>query len=358
MTPHFKVILFMACLLVFANACQKSEETAFLSETTLEEVSTTLTAQTLENLYVVGLENTGNGPLQAKLWNNGKATLLSAPSMAAHASSVFVSGTDVYATGSMSNNVGYWKNGVFKVLGSAPDIISTGSSIFVSNNDVYVAGYETNSNGSFFPLNIAKIWKNDKAIILGDSLTNSWANCVYVSGSDVYVAGTINNAAALWVNGVLREFTDGKNLAIATSVFKSGNDVYVVGQEFIGERTGSSNSIALLWKNGVVTYLTDGNSSAYAHSVSVSGKDVYVAGSSGISQAKLWKNGVPKSLTDGTKFGRAASVYVSGTDVYVGGSEAVAKDSYTTAKFWKNGAVFNISPDFKNTEVWGIFVKQ
>jgi hypothetical protein len=380
MTTHFKVTLFMVCLLVFASSCKKNSEppipilTTPIAPpvTTPTVIPSITTTPTPENVFVVGLESNGIGPLQAKLWNNGRIITLSNPSAPANANSVFVSGTDVYASGSENNNAVYWKNGVLKVLASSPNkkgtvplAVGTGNSVFVSNNDVYVAGYEQKYN-SFFAPQVAILWKNDKAIILGDSsVANSEARSVYVSGSDVYVSGTIGSKAVLWVNGVAKVLYDGQNSAITTSVFKSGNDVYVLGWEVLygtaDQNTGRSKSIIKLWKNGVASNITDGSTEAYSGSVFVSGTDVYVVGretgASGISQAKLWKNSVPTNLTDGTKEGYAASVYVSGTDVYVGGSEAVAKGYSTITKYWKNGVAFNIGLSSTATSGACIFIK-
>src|SRR5690606_21748165 len=99
---------------------------------------------------------------------------------------------------------------------------------------------------------------------------------VYVSGSDVYVAGYVNNGtkrvATLWKNGVaqdLAEATEGMIFVSANSVYVSGNDVYVAG--YVGH-------IATLWKNGVAEDLSNRTTNSQANSVYVSGSDVYVAG--------------------------------------------------------------------------------
>ena len=63
---------------------------------------------------------------------------------------------------------------------------------------------------------------------------------------DVYVAGVRGNNATLWKNGIAKNLTDGTNYAYANSVFVSGGDVYVAGYEINGQ-----NYIATLWKNGI-----------------------------------------------------------------------------------------------------------
>ena len=94
---------------------------------------------------------------------------------------------------------------------------------------------------------------------------------------DVYVAGSEAHnpfwKTVLWVNGksASAPSADGGLKA----VFVSGNDIYVAGSEI---REGGSSVSAALWKNGVTVPLTPSGKSSYAHSVFVSGSDVYVVG--------------------------------------------------------------------------------
>ena len=177
--------------------------------------------------------------------------------------------------------------------------------------DVYAVGWLVGESG-------AVLWINGVAYHLtGDDLYGR-ADSVFISGSDVYVAGQVRgysrgagnwNSAALWKNGVLQYLPGG---IMATSVFVSGSDVYVAGFHRISEGYDS----AVLWINGVAQHLAvpDGilHPHAEAHSVFVSGGDVYVAGSVS-NNAVLWKNGVPQQLPGGP----ATTVYVSDGDVYV-----------------------------------------
>ncbi len=61
---------------------------------------------------------------------------------------------------------------------------------------------------------------------------------------------------------IATSLTDGTNFAWAYSIYVSGSDVYVAGEESNG-----TNLIAKIWKNGVATSLTDGTNFAFVNSV-------------------------------------------------------------------------------------------
>jgi hypothetical protein len=157
----------------------------------------------------------------------------------------------VYVAGRIRQVATLWKNGI-------PQNLTDGtygagaSSVFVSGNDVYVVGSEGVSHvveGS-----IAKLWKNGMA----QDLSGVYGSSVFVSGSDVYIAGTSDctahtGYAVLWKNGEVQTLTD-CDWTEACSVFVSGNDVYVAGFD----RNEQENEVAVLWKNGEAQYLTDG----------------------------------------------------------------------------------------------------
>ncbi len=191
--------------------------------------------------------------------------------------------------------------------------------------NIYVVG-ATNNNSSN---GIAKIWKNGVATSLTDGSNDAHAYSVFLSSTDVYVAGSDGFFAEYWKNGVATKLTDGTGTAYAHSIYVSGTDVFVAGVVGAG--------VATLWKNGVATNLTDGSDVfADANSVFVNGTDVYVAGRNN-NKAVVWKNGAATALTDGTNIGEAFSIVVNGSDVYAAGSDG------STAKYWKNGVATSLT---------------
>jgi hypothetical protein len=174
-----------------------------------------------------------------------------------------------------------------------------------------------------------------------------------ITTPDVYVAGSIGNAAVLWKNGVVTYLTDGSHRASANSVFVFGTDVYVAGYE-----NSTWGDIAYVWKNGVPIKLDGGlypNGASYdarGNSVFVSGTNEYVAGAEQVPfpndlAAMFWKNHSGTNITtSGTTTAAAHSVFVLGTDVYVAGEEQVS-GSYV-AKVWKNNVATTLSNAFSD----------
>ena len=198
--------------------------------------------------------------------------------------------------------------------------------------NVYVAFSEKNHSGIW----VAKYWKNDEAVELTGGSTIAFASAIFVSGTDVYVAGSEHNGskyvAKYWKNGVAVELSGGITDARASSISVSGSNVYVSG--FVINE--DSKYVATYWENGVAKSLSDGTNNAFANSLFASGSDVYIAVSEdGV--AKYWGNDdVMTSLTDGTKDASAKGVFVSGADVYVAGYEENGSTEKAVPKYWKN----------------------
>jgi len=249
----------------------------------------------------------------------------------------FSGGSGVYVAGYVNGNAALWKDGKLQRLTNHPPNYNsaTANSVFVSGTDVYVAGTDFTDikNGDTAG---ATLWKNGVTQRLGSN--GSRANSVFVSGGDVYVAGEQGMRPMLWKNGVRQKPSEAAQLIY--SVFVSDNDVYVAGREFVSGVGGRQ----VVWKNGIVQTIIPSGLDISPLTLFVSDSDVYVAGyHDGI--AHLWKNGVAQTLDVGSnkdnyEYGFAYSVFVSDNDVYVAGEE-VYKNPKTyeqrQAKLWKNG---------------------
>lgn len=216
--------------------------------------------------------------------------------------------------------------------------------------DVYVAGWELQGDRL-----IATLWVNGAAVRL--ATTSSLAAAVAVSGSDVLVAGCIDeepppastsySRAVLWRNGQAQMLSDGTVPDCALAIAVSAADVYVAGH---------ADGVPALWKNGVRQPLvTSGPFASEATGVVVAGGEVQVAGwvmettviAPGSFRrapaAKLWKGGAaPLALPDRLAGGQAFGATADGTDVYVAGSVATPCNAPCSAPdiatVWKNGA--------------------
>ncbi len=205
------------------------------------------------DVYVAGQD--GNA---AMLWENGIPTILSA---VGDANSVFVKGSDVYVAGWDGLKATYWKNGIVTNLTDGTNGNASAHSIFVSGSDVYVAG-------SVYPENITQdaiYWKNGVATTLPDGGGWSHASSIFVKGSNVHVTGWDSEPTGFkvrhWNNGIAASLNeDDDESGAGFSIFVSRSDVYVAGHE---------GKVAKYWKNGVPNSLTNGALQAFASSIFV-----------------------------------------------------------------------------------------
>jgi hypothetical protein len=248
-----------------------------------------------------------------------------------HTNGIFVSGTgDVYVAGTV------WYNGQSNVPYTTPTAAYPLSG--------YIATYWKNGKAVNLP---------SMGYLAGGSSTTSehddYVSGIFVNGGDVYVSGGSNEYiidsantyqfARYWKNGVSVNLSAGlidsstggtvTSRPNTTGIFVSGSDVYVSGT--------LSGSQALYWKNGTPIFLTGtGTLGAAAQSILVAGGDVYAVGyvdSAASSYAAIWKNGIHKTLSAYPS--TANGIAVSGDSVYVAGSETVDGKSYATV--WANG---------------------
>ncbi len=176
------------------------------------------------------------------------------------------------------------------------------------------------------------------------------AYSVFVSGSDVYVAGWDGEHAVYWKNGIVTSLTDGfDGMAAANSIFVSGSDVYVAGDVYPEDKMVN----ATYWKNGIATDLSEGVGGwSGAKSIFVTGSNVHVAGWSILDDTQYWKNGNRTSLNDDDdETGGGSSIFVSGSDVYIAGHEG------NVAKYWKNNIPVNLTDGESLARANSIFVR-
>jgi len=241
--------------------------------------------------------------------------------------------------------------------------------------NVFVAGIEDMQ---------ARLWKNGTIVNLASGIgftastatvIRSEAHSVFVSGSDVYVAGSeiimnedgSNSRARLWKNGEIQPLSkETGSEDEAFSVFVSGNDVYVLGRESLQPRPFRDRWAYKYWKNGESVIFAQGSDGWNVHSIFVSDDNVYISGSvpkaTGynitLPQAKLWKNGVEENLDDidsETFDSQASSVFVSGNDVYVAGYIRDYPEQVYVATLWKNGKRTNLA-NANNVRAHSVFV--
>lgn len=225
---------------------------------------------------------------------------------------------------------------------------SAAHAIAVSGSDVYVAGTVSNSTSDS-----AAFWVNGKVTTLSppSGMANSVASAIAVSGGNVYVAGSATSSAGigtaiLWVNGTATTLLPPSGIVncSAAAIAVSGGDVYVAGAAWnndIDER-------ATYWVNGAATLLPmPGGLTVdyYANGIVASGGDVYVSGYTdsgmGSSTAVSWANsGQPTTLPLPSGWMledyKASGITVSGSDMYVAGG-GVNNVGSTTAAYWVNG---------------------
>lgn len=215
---------------------------------------------------------------------------------------------------------------------------------------VYIAGFayvapSGNSAATLWQLAPGTPTASATLLAMPGGLTNSTANAVAVSGSDVHVVGwalTATGGVALdWHNGSPTVLPSTMSLARAYAVAISGGNVYVAGFE----SNGSTDSNAVLWVNGVATVLPapSGLTNATASAITVSGGNVYIVGTAFSSTlgdtAVYWVNGTPTALPQPTGLPSgviALGIGVLNGNVYVSGDTDSGSD--TTALLWQNNS--------------------
>lgn len=240
---------------------------------------------------------------------------------------------DVYVVGHQTiDNIQHatlWKNGVPTLLNNTVNE-SDAKSVFVTGNDVYVCGYEVINS-----IRVAKYWKNGSETTLSDPALYADTYEIAVSGNDVYVVGSRTlvlhgaDVATVWKNGVATSLPSTNNTydARATGVVLLGTDVHICGDE--ATDTNTEIRMVKYWKNGVGTNITTGSYLTAASDIAIAASDVYILGKVGYGQSRYWKNGEVVLFSNKTDL-TTTSIATNGSDIYISG--------YLSGKamFWKN----------------------
>lgn len=177
-----------------------------------------------------------------------------------------------------------------------------------------------------------------------------------INTNGVYIAGSIDNNAVLWKDGVPVFLTNipgntGYHYADGVQSMVYNNDVYVLGAEYDSTVANGVTGLIKIWKNGVSTNITSGNTNAMGAAFDIYNGDIYVAGSESSStqpsQIKVWKNGVASVLSKDTfTYAEVYDIKVINGDVYVCGACNSNSNqlSFTRAVYWKNGQI-NVLPN-------------
>jgi len=245
-----------------------------------------------------------------------------------------------------------WTNGAARNLTNGTyDAVA--ESVFVTNSDIFVAGYEDNLSGKA----VAKVWRNGSPYqTLSNGSNDAYAMSMTVSNSITYVAGYENNSqgrpvATLWTNGTARKIGDESYQTFAYNVHVSNGSVYVAGEY---RRADGGGHLAVLWVNGELQVLGDGYNQTTATAVATANGNVYVAGTefeaSGMQNVMLWTNGSPRRISDGRARANAHSIATHNNDVYLcGGYQKYSVSGYNFPAYWKNGAVQDLEPALQLT---------
>ncbi len=226
------------------------------------------------DIYVAGWEDGPNGNCTAKFWKNGAPFILSDAGTNAQAHSLFVQSNDVYVVGFKEKTVyaNYklvtnkcavlWKNGIeYELTDGSREANAT--SVYISGNDVYICGYEGEGL-----LTYPKCWKNQDEIKIDTDTKHGKMNSICVDTNNIFAVGTSNNknCTILWKNNteIALPNTSGRN-SFGTSIFVLDNDVY------ISEYAYNKNYVATarFWKNNDVYPLSTGIKNAFAYSIYV-----------------------------------------------------------------------------------------
>ena len=194
-------------------------------------IATGVNFKYVPDVFVAGHVGDASGKWRATYWKNGIPVTLSVPGQDCYAYDMAVVNDDIYVVGDRYLGIysvaRWWKNGTEMPV-SDDSHFSTARAIHIVGSDVYIAGNEANSANK----SVARYWKNGNPVTISDGTTNISLAGIAVNGQDVYAVGNSvhtngNTVATYWKNGVANQLTTG--VSFAWNIFVSGNDVYTAG---------------------------------------------------------------------------------------------------------------------------------
>ena len=246
-------------------------------------------------VYVAGrVMNVQIGEWYAVQWVNGIKTQLTSSAIPSNANAIALNGNDIYIAGNYLTHNGtsvavYWKNGIEHKLVADTTLNSYAFGIAINDGHVYIVGNVVAVPGAEWQ---ATLWKDGVIAFTGQGVppgySYSSAYAVAVNGSDIYLAGDLNenSVPVYWKNGVMIQIGQGPATTI-NAIAVNGQDVYLSGFETAQNADNQFTVTPMLWKNGTATQLSTPLANMEAGSgIAVNGSDVYVTGGGG-----YWKNG-------------------------------------------------------------------
>ena len=311
-------------------------------------------------IYVVGFETCGEKPQVsipffyygyqysgwvATLWDGGEPKRLSDGKTDTKAEFIYVSDGDgdVYIAGIKREEVMLWKNGEPVALEDPYQLHV--NSLFVSGGDVYVTGTEYSRTGCIvYDHRVGALWKNGAKTTFGK---NTSAEDVCASGKTVKVVGNKHGSPVVWVNGKATPLLNKGGWSSAKSIRMAAGKTYVAGVD---------NDKPMLWVDGKRQTLPCGGKRGGADTVTVFGNDVYVTGEID-SKHVLWKNGVLQDLgRPDLPDSKTHAIFVKDGLPYVlrttGGNGAP-----TTILVTQGDRVYNLAETTNSVIVKGLFVE-
>ena len=288
-------------------ALWKNGELTILSSSMFQSVANAVFVDEDDNVYVIGTDAGMTMTDQATLWVNGEPQTLGDGIDPSYGNAVYVYEGDVYVAGHVMDysdtymtQAMLWKNGEAQILDADPSYHAYAYGLYVYEGDVYACGYSN--------FRVA-LWKNGEAQTFPTTSYYTESMSVFVSEGDVYVAGDVSDdtyKATLWTNGT--PTTIHHERSYVYSVYVSGSDVYIAGFIGLNNSYEAQDNRAVVWKNGEVQILSDVQSQTGG--VSVYGDDVYVAGRiiEDLERAALWKNGEVQRLSEERSLGKGIFV--------------------------------------------------